>query len=96
MDQPPGLLAEDELEALQVELPGGVAGEVPRCLLPGLLLLARYLALCLAEVVILVDVDFDVALKLLMSAYERTWLLLCCFSSIYNYSPRCGGHFGSI
>ena len=62
MDQPPDLPAQDELEALEVELPRGVAGEVARRFLLGLLLLARDPALLLAEVVILVVVDLDVAL----------------------------------
>lgn len=63
VDQPPGLLAEDELEALQVKLPGGVASEVPRRLLPGLLLLSRNLAFCLAKVVVFVKVNLYVSLE---------------------------------
>jgi hypothetical protein len=61
--EPEHLLPEQQLQTFEVQLARGVACQVFALLLAGLALLAGRVA-CLAEVVVLVDVELDVALGL--------------------------------
>lgn len=63
MHQPPDLSAQDELQALEVELAGGVAGEMPHRFLPAFVRLARDLARLSKIVALFINVEFDKALQ---------------------------------
>lgn len=69
-DQPEHLLAQQQLQALEEELAGGVAREVLAVGAAGVLLLAHDAAR-LAEVVVLVDVELHVALCVCVCARAR-------------------------
>lgn len=59
--EPEHLLAEEQLQALEVQLAGSVARQVFAVSVPGLSLFAGDAA-CLAKVVVFVNVKLDVAL----------------------------------